>query len=100
MIFDVKNENDSVLILVNSRLDSTTAGEFDEEIKKVIPTVSTKMILDFKNVDFISSIGLRVIVAAYRELAAAGHEMIIREANSSVKEIFRLSGLLKVLKIE
>lgn len=98
MNFELKKENGNTVITLNTRLDSTTAQEFDSLLQKEVPLVENALILNFKNVDFISSIGLRVLVAAYRALN--GKELIITDANSSVKEIIKLSGLLSLFSIK
>ncbi len=97
MNFEVRKENKNTIIFLNIRLDSTTAGEFDNLLKQEVPNVENGLILNFKNVDFISSIGLRVLVSAYKNLN--GKKLIITEANSSVKEIINLSGLLSVFTL-
>jgi len=97
MNVEIVKENGNTIITLETRLDSTTAGEFDEFLKKEVPLVEKALVLDFKNVDFISSMGLRVLVAAYKQLE--GKEFIIKNANSSVKEIFNLSGLLNVFTL-
>lgn len=98
MNFEVKKENGNTVINLNTRLDSTTAEEFDAVLQKEIPTVENALVLNFKNVDFISSIGLRVLVAAYKNLN--GKSIVLADANSSVKEVIKLSGLLSIFTIE
>ncbi len=98
MNYEIKKENGNTYVKINTRIDSTTAAEYDAILKAEVPAVEKSLILDFKNVDFISSIGLRVLVAAYKQLN--GKELIITDANNSVREIFRLSGLLSLFTLK
>ncbi len=98
MNIEVKKENGNTVICLNTRLDSTTAGELDEVIQKEVQAVENNMIVDLKNVDFVSSIGLRVLVSAYKSLD--GKQMIIKNANSSIIEVLKLSGLLSLFTVE
>jgi len=98
MNIEISKENGNTTVQLNTRLDSTTAGEFDKVLQEEVPLVENSLILNFKNVDFISSIGLRVLVSAYKGLN--GKDLIIKDANSSVKEIMKLSGLLSIFKFD
>ena len=98
MDIEVKKENGNTEISLNTRLDSSTAPQFDEVLQKEIQDVQNSLYINLKNVDFVSSIGLRVLVSAYKALN--GKQMIIKDANSSVIEVLKLSGLLSVFTIE
>ncbi len=89
-----KTRTDDVLtVVLEGRLDSTTAGEFDESMTDEI-TESTKMlILDLAGVDYISSKGIRVIVSLYKKMGARPIEL--HNANTAVQEVFKLSGLTR-----
>lgn len=97
MNYEVVKENGNTVIHLNCRLDSSTAGEFEALLKKEVPEVENTLVLNFVNVDFISSIGLRVLVAAYRNLGGKG--FVIQNANSSVREVLNLSGLLTLFTV-
>lgn len=98
MNIEVKREEGNVTVKMNVRLDSTTAPDLDKVLQEEAENVKDTLTVDLKNVDFVSSIGLRVLVAAYRKLD--GKDMIISGANSSVLEVLKLSGLLKIFKTE
>lgn len=92
-----KNEKELKLLPVG-RLDSATAGAFQEAIDVNFTAEFEKLLIDFSGVDFISSKGLRVIVATYKSLN--GRTFEICNANASVTEVLRLSGLLKVITVK
>ena len=80
------------------RLDSATSDSFSEYILSLFTEDIKTLIIDFSEIDFISSKGLRVLVALYKQLN--GRKMVLTGANSSVMEIFRISGFLKVFDIQ
>lgn len=95
----LKERKDDVLVVQPiGRLDSTTSEDFSQFIGENFTTDTAKLVLDFQSVDFISSKGLRVLVSVYKELG--GRQMEIVNANSSVHEILRISGLLKVFGLK
>ena len=58
------------------------------------------LILDFADLEYISSAGLRVLISTQKKLKADNIPMTIKNVNDSVREIFRMSGFDKILKIE
>ena len=83
---------------LSGRLDTTTAPQLEQEIKGNIDGV-TELNLDFAKLDYISSAGLRVLLSAQKIMNKQG-EMIIRNANETVMEIFEVTGFSDILTIE
>ena len=85
-------------IMVGGRLDTMTAPALEAEIKESIEGVE-KLILDFAALEYISSAGLRVILSAQKIMNKQG-EMIVKNVNEIVNEIFEITGFCDVLTIE
>ena len=98
MEININKENDELTIAPIGRIDSATSDEFLAFIEENFTEEINKLIIDFKDVDFISSKGLRVLVSIYKNLKEK--KMEITNANVSVMEILRLSGLLKVVEVK
>lgn len=92
----VKNGNE-LTIQVEGRLDTVTAPVLEKEIKENVEGVE-KLVLDFKALDYISSAGLRVILAAQKIMNKQG-EMFVKNVNETVNEIFEITGFCDVLTI-
>ncbi len=85
-------------VKVGGRLDTTTAPELEATIKENIADV-TKLILDFSELDYLSSAGLRVLLQAQKTMNKQG-EMIVKNINETIQEIFEVTGFSDVLTIE
>ncbi|MBR2666316.1 STAS domain-containing protein [Methanobrevibacter sp.] len=95
-----KNYNDKELTLtVEGRIDTLTSKELEDEITAELGNFDS-LILDFTNLEYISSAGLRVLISTQKKLKADNIPMIIKNVTDSVNEIFRMSGFDKILKIE
>ena len=95
-----KNYNDKELTLtVEGRIDTLTSKELEDEITAELGNFDS-LILDFANLEYISSAGLRVLISTQKKLKADNILMTIKNVNDSVREIFRMSGFDKILKIE
>ena len=94
-----KNLNGNELtVAIVGRLDTTTAPQLEAEFKQNISGVE-KLVLDFSGLDYLSSAGLRVLLAAQKVMNKQG-EMIIRNVNETINEIFEVTGFIDILTIE
>lgn len=90
-------EGSKLTLALAGRLDTTTAPQL-EEVVKDIPTV-TELIMDFAELEYISSAGLRVLLAAQKTMNKQGN-MVIRNVCSDIKEVFDITGFSDILTVE
>ncbi|MBR4961699.1 MAG: STAS domain-containing protein [Clostridia bacterium] len=94
-----KNLNGTELsVILAGRLDTTTAPQLDTELRESYDGVKT-LVLDFAALEYLSSAGLRVLLAAQKVMNKQG-EMIIRNVNETIREIFEVTGFVDILTIE
>ena len=94
-----KTQNaDTLNIVLEGRLDTTTAPELEAELKASLDSVS-ELVLDFEKLDYISSAGLRVLLSAQKVMAKKGGMKVIH-VNETVMEIFEVTGFSDILTIE
>lgn len=85
-------------ISLEGRLDTTTAPQLEAELKQSMDGV-TMLELDFDKLEYLSSAGLRVILAAQKTMNKHG-KMIIRHVNETIMEVFEVTGFIDILTIE
>ena len=94
-----KNLNGTELnVKVVGRLDTTTAPELEGAVMGSLAGVE-KLVLDFSELEYLSSAGLRVLLQAQKTMNKQG-EMIIKNVNETVSEIFEVTGFADILTIE
>lgn len=94
-----KNVNGSNLTLeLSGRLDTVTAPQLEEELRSSLDGV-TQLTIDFKDLAYISSAGLRVLLFAQKTMNKQG-SMVITNVNETVMEVFEITGFIDILKIE
>ncbi len=94
-----KNLNGKELtVAITGRLDTTTAPQLEAEFKQSIDGIE-KLILDFAALEYLSSAGLRVLLSAQKVMNKQG-EMIIKNVNDTINEIFEVTGFIDILTIE
>ena len=96
----VKNYNEKELTLsVEGRIDTITSPELEKEINDELGNFNS-LIMDFTDLEYISSAGLRVLIATQKKLKPDNIPFVIKNVNDAINEIFRMSGFNKILKIE
>ena len=94
-----KNLNGTELtVAITGRLDTTTAPQLEAEFKQSLGGVE-KLVLDFTALEYLSSAGLRVLLAAQKIMNKQG-EMIVKNVNETISEIFEVTGFVDILTIE
>ena len=94
-----KEQNGSALtIALEGRLDTTTAPELEKELKGGLEGVKA-LTLDFSRLEYISSAGLRVLLAAHKTMSKQGG-MKVTNVNEIVSEVFEVTGFSDILTIE
>lgn len=88
----------TLTIEIIGRLDTGTAPQLEEEINVADDDIKT-LVLDFSNLEYISSAGLRVLLKTQKNMTKKG-KMIIKNANESIKEVFELTGFMDFLTLE
>ena len=85
-------------VLVEGRIDTTTAPDFGTEISDELDDIR-ELILDFREVEYVSSLGLRVILELQKTMNEKG-KMKVVNVNKTVMDIFKMTGFDKILTIE
>ncbi len=80
------------------RLDTTTAPQLEEELKKDLDGL-TELVLDFQELEYISSAGLRVLLSAQKIMNRQGSMKLVH-VNDVVQEIFEVTGFSDILTVE
>jgi anti-sigma B factor antagonist len=98
MTIDKQINGSELTLSLTGRLDTTTAPELEAVIKENIGGV-TNLVMDFAGLEYLSSAGLRVILSAQKTMNKQG-EMVIRNVNETINEVFEITGFIDILTIE
>lgn len=96
-----QNKNAGTLVLaLEGRLDTTTAPEL-EAVAEKIPEDVSELIIDLEKLEYISSAGLRVILALHKLMNEQKNgKMSVRHVGDGIMEIFEMTGFVDILDIE
>ncbi|MBO4358829.1 MAG: STAS domain-containing protein [Erysipelotrichaceae bacterium] len=91
-------EEKKLTVALEGRLDTTTAPELETVLNESLEGVE-ELVFDFAKLEYISSAGLRVLLAAQKKMNAQGAMKIV-EVNEVIKEVFDVTGFSDILTIE
>lgn len=91
------NEGDAVMLALEGRLDTITAPQLEEVIKSELDSVQY-LVFNMEGLDYLSSAGLRVILAAQKKMNKQG-KMEVKNVNETVMEVFEVTGFTDILTI-
>lgn len=98
MEISTRTSNDTHIVAIAGSMDSTTSPEAQKALDGVL-AVASKVALDFTQLDYISSAGLRVVLGAAKTLLASRGSLGIFGLNPSVREVFEISGFSTILAV-
>lgn len=98
MEIKINNENETTSLEISGSIDSSTSNQLETSINEIIDDAKN-LILDFEQVDYISSAGLRVVLATMKKLKEKEGALKIVNASPVVKEVFEMTGFSSFIDI-
>ena len=99
MEIQTSKQNDVEIVSLNGELDTNTSLEAETHLNELRAAGVKKILLNFAELDFISSAGLRVLLANAQELINVGGELRVCNLNADVQEVFDISGFSTLLNV-
>lgn len=98
MTIEIKRNAEELVLQIVGRLDTTTAPALEKTIMENLSEIKA-LTLDFKDLEYISSAGLRVLLSAQKKMQQIGKMKVIHVCEA-VMEVFEITGFADILVIE
>lgn len=92
-------ESDFVTLTIDGELDASSCIVLDESIQQVVSENEKRILIDCKQLSYISSAGLGVFMSYLQDFSKNDIRMVLFNLNPQVKEVFRILGLDNLIKI-
>lgn len=99
MTITKNTENEVFTLALAGRLDTNTSPDLEKEISEDLTADVKTLILDLKDLEYVSSAGLRVLLSAQKKMNKQG-KMVVRNANDMIMDVFQVTGFVDILTIE
>ncbi len=94
-----RDVNEVKVVALEGELDLNASPEAEKQLTQLREDGVKKMLIDLEKLEFISSAGLRVLLATNQEMKAAGGDLRVCSLNETVKEVFDISGFSTLLMV-
>lgn len=95
----VRDVDDVKVLAFAGNLDTSTAPEAESTINGLLDGGNAKILINFENLNYISSAGLRVLLATAKKIKAVSGSFKICGLNKTVQEVFDISGFSTILSV-
>ena len=99
MIFNIQEQPEGLMTTVCGRLDTPSAVKAQQEITPLLENADKLITLDCKDLEYISSSGLRLFLTIRKEVSAKGGSIVIENINEDIKKVFMMTGFFNLFDI-
>jgi len=89
----------NITLSIAGRLDSMTSTQLSDEVNKIFSEGASNIHFDLKELDYISSAGLRILIVTQKHAKSIGTKFVLSGVNESVKEVLDITGFSGILTI-
>lgn len=100
MDLQTQEEGKTIVVMISGRLDAVTAPEYEKSIRDMIDGGNSEFVVDFDQLDYISSAGLRALLLMAKLLKEKGGQVCFANVKGNVRSVFKMSGFTSLFKIE
>ncbi len=99
MEIQVQDSGKASVVAVTGKLDAVSAGGYEKAIAQLIADGKTCLVIDFANLGYISSAGLRVLLSTAKQLKPKGGTVLFANLQDNVREVFEMTGFSSILGV-
>lgn len=99
MIVTINKQNEKTFAILDGRVDSTNAEQFQKDIAPLMEGDNPDIDIDCTELTYTSSQGLRVFLLLQKSVVARKGKMVLRNMNPRVKEVFDITGFSNIITI-
>lgn len=99
MKIEIKDAGKVTLVVISGRMDAVTTPEYEKQLEPLLQGEAGQLLVDFGQLEYISSAGLRALLATGKRLKGKGGELLFCNLAGAVKEVFEISGFNSIFRI-
>ncbi len=96
----IEKENNVTIARFVGRLDTPASQEVSKSVEPILEDPSGTIVLDCKDMEYISSSGLRIFLTIRKAAASKGGNVIVKDINNDIRQVFMMTGFLNLFEIQ
>ena len=93
-------QNNATVVTISGRLDAVTAPDYEKRIREMVASGTNDFVVDFAQLDYISSAGLRALLLMAKLLKEKNGNVCFANVNGNVRSVFEMSGFAALFTME
>lgn len=95
----IRDESDTKIIMLQGKLDTNSTPDVESEINALLDSGANKLLINFEQLSYISSTGLRLLLATAKRLQSSQGDLRVCSLNEMATEVFELSGFTSIINV-
>ena len=96
----IDKENNVTTARFVGRLDTPASQEVSKSVEPILEDPTGTIVLDCKDMEYISSSGLRIFLTIRKAAASKGGKVIVKDINNDIRQVFMMTGFLNLFEIQ
>ena len=96
----IKEEANKYLVTLEGEMDTAAAMEAEEKLQQLYTAGNRDVVIECQQLEYIASSGLRILLKILKTVKANGCNVVLRNVNDDIKEVFRLTGFIDIFAFE
>ena len=97
---NIEKVDGKIIATLEGELDTMAANEVESALKPLMESQGEEIIIECKGLEYIASSGLRILLGILKNVMANGGSITLRNVNDDIKNVFNLTGFVKLFKFE
>jgi anti-anti-sigma factor len=99
MKIEIRESAEAPVVAVSGKLDALTAAEYEKAMDRLFADGKAKFVVDFADLTYISSAGLRALLGAAKRSKASGGQALFANARGNVLNVIEMTGFASILSL-
>ena len=99
MEIQIEQSADAWVVSVTGKLDALSAGDYEKAVNQLVADGKTRLVVNFAELSYISSAGLRVLLSTAKQLKPKGGVALFANVPGNVREVFEVTGFNTILDL-
>lgn len=96
----IQEFDENIIVTMVGSLDTAAAIETEETLKPITEGDGKDIVFECKELEYIASSGLRILLDVLKKTKAKGHKVVLRNVNSDIKNVFNITGFINLFEFE
>ena len=100
MTTTIQETDERIIAVLSGELDTAAAAQTEKDLQPLLNSNGKEVVLDCKELEYISSSGLRVLLSILKQAQAVGSRVVLKNVNDVIHDVLDISGFISIFDIE